>query len=365
MNITVDQFKDAAWARNFDLVKEYVEGGGDVNACASNGVSALVTFDTDILEYLFQHGADASAVWADGNPAICFHAWEVSIESLQWFLEKGVDPNLAHRDTGENSLHSLTAKPYELEKRLEAIKLLFQFGANPNTRTNVGALTGNFMRDVRVVGETALHRAAAYQSKDTIEFLLRQGADKTLKDARGESPLSWASRHWRDREILKLLEYGTYQVPTAVSVRSSEFFVAIAGGRYFGVPADEVAGVGEWTEPAPLPRAPKSVLGVVSYRGRMLTVIDPTEILESDDQRTTGSFGCFIALKGDEQLAISAEKAIEKIPVDLDEIQQPSSHTPNAVAGFIDSNGKRLAILDTSKLFEWAAQGGERRRRRT
>jgi hypothetical protein len=35
MKITVDQFKDASWEGNFDIVKEYVESGGDVNACAS------------------------------------------------------------------------------------------------------------------------------------------------------------------------------------------------------------------------------------------------------------------------------------------------------------------------------------------
>jgi hypothetical protein len=54
--------------------------------------------------------------------AVCFHAWELNLEGLKWFLDKGVDPDLAHRDTGENSLHSLTAKPHELEKRFEAIK---------------------------------------------------------------------------------------------------------------------------------------------------------------------------------------------------------------------------------------------------
>jgi len=70
---------------------------------------------------------------------------------------------------------------------------------------SVGAMTGSFMRDVCVVVESALHRAAAYQSKETIQFLLDQGADKSLKDGRGESALSWGSRHWRDRDILKLL----------------------------------------------------------------------------------------------------------------------------------------------------------------
>lgn len=62
-----------------------------------------------------------------------------------------------------------------------------------------------------MVGETALHRAAAYQSQETIELLLNTGADKTLLDDRGESALSWASRHWRDRKLLKLLQYGKYE----------------------------------------------------------------------------------------------------------------------------------------------------------
>ena len=211
MKITIDEFKDAAWNNDFDLVKEFIDKGGDVNAFASNGVSALVTFNIKILKYLFDHGADPGLVWADGNPAICFHAWEVNIESLKLFLDKGVDVNVGHRDTGENCLHNLTAKPLDLEKRLRAIKMLFDYGVEVNQKTKVGAMTGNFMRDVWVVGETALHRAAAYQSKETIEFLLEHGADKTLKDSRKESALSWGSRHWRERGILKLLQYGDYE----------------------------------------------------------------------------------------------------------------------------------------------------------
>ncbi len=212
MKITIDQFKEAAWNSDFDVVKEYVENGGDVNAFASNGVSALVTFDIKILNYLFDHGAYPGLIWADGNPAICFHAWEVNIESLKLFLDKGVDVNVSHQDTGENCLHNLTAKPLDLEKRLRAIKMLFDYGAEVNQKTKVGAMTGNFMRDVWVVGETALHRAAAYQSKETIEFLLERGADKTLKDSRKESALSWGSRHWRERGILKLLQYGDWRL---------------------------------------------------------------------------------------------------------------------------------------------------------
>lgn len=205
MAISVDEFKEAAWKANWDTVKKFVEAGGDVNAIASNGVNALVAFDIKMLDYLHEHGADPSITWADGSSPIGFHAWELNAEGVRWFIEKKVDPNVIHLKTKESCLHNLTAKPKNIDKRFEIIKYLLSKRADPNARAAEGVETGSFMRDVQVVGETPLHRAAAYQSKATIELLLEKGADKTLRDGRGESALSWASRHWRKRDILKLL----------------------------------------------------------------------------------------------------------------------------------------------------------------
>lgn len=210
MEITVDQFKQAAWENDFDTVRRYVEAGGDVNAMASNGVNALVTFNLEILDYLDKNGGDPGLKWADGNPSVCFHAWEVNAESVRWFLDKGVDPNTAHRDTGEGCLHALCSKPDRPKERRQIIELLLVRGADPNARAATGVETGCFMRDVRVVGETPLHRAAAYQPKEIIELLLTNGADPAIEDSREESPLSWASRHWRARDVLRLLHYGEH-----------------------------------------------------------------------------------------------------------------------------------------------------------
>lgn len=210
MTISIDEFKEAAWEGDWDTVKKYVEAGSDVNAMASNGVNALVTLDIKMLEYLQTQGADPSRVWAEGNPPICFHAFEVHTEAVQWFLDQGVDPNAAHRDTGETCLHALVCKPGKPEERFRIIERLLEKGADPNARAGIGVETGCFWRDVRVVGEIPLHRAAAYQPKTIVELLLNNGADKTLKDNRGETPLSWASRHWRDKDILRLLLYGDH-----------------------------------------------------------------------------------------------------------------------------------------------------------
>jgi hypothetical protein len=72
--------------------------------------------------------------------------------------------------------------------------------------------TGAFMRDVRTKGETPLHRAAAYADEKTISYLIDNGADKTVKDANGNSPLSWASEHLRPGTILSLLTYDGFQI---------------------------------------------------------------------------------------------------------------------------------------------------------
>jgi chemotaxis signal transduction protein len=56
------------------------------------------------------------------------------------------------------------------------------------------------------------------------------------------------------------------------TVRKLQLFRA--GPLTFGIFTDEIAATIAWREPTPLPLAPKSVLGVVSVQGRMLTVLD-------------------------------------------------------------------------------------------
>jgi len=92
------------------------------------------------------------------------------------------------------------------------VRLLLDAGADPNARTIPGRETGAFMRDVRTRGETPLHRAAAFGDEAMIGLLLEKGADKTLHDANGDTPLSWASWHLRPGAILALLAHGPYAV---------------------------------------------------------------------------------------------------------------------------------------------------------
>lgn len=73
--------------------------------------------------------------------------------------------------------HALGAAAYNAKP--EACRILLELGADPNTR-------GESTR------EAVLHH-------------------KSAKDAHGESPLTWASWHEREDDVLKLLLYGEFK----------------------------------------------------------------------------------------------------------------------------------------------------------
>ena len=141
-----------------------------------------------------------------GNAAFFGH-WKV----CDFLIHQGADVNYQVDKTNETPLHNALAKagrPYYFY----VVKLLVEKGAQINAVTIPDMETGAFMRDVRTKGETPLHRAAAYADTQTISFLLEHGADKEAKDAHGDSPLSWASRHLRPGKILALLTYGNHRI---------------------------------------------------------------------------------------------------------------------------------------------------------
>ncbi|WP_159470044.1 ankyrin repeat domain-containing protein [Dyadobacter sp. 3J3] len=148
--------------------------------------------------------------------AAYFGHWKV----CDFLINNGADPNARIDKTGETPLHGALSKagrPYYYF----VVKLLIEKGAQVNAKTVPGIETGAFMRDVRTKGETPLHRAAAYADEQTIQYLLKNGADKTAKDVNGDSPLTWASEHLRPGSILSLLTYGEYQISETHKIKST------------------------------------------------------------------------------------------------------------------------------------------------
>ena len=165
--------------------------------------------DVTAIKAVLHAGGDLSSINLDdelGNAAFFGH-WKV----CDLLIQHGAKVNAANGQTGETPLHNALTKagrPYFLY----VIKVLIENGADVNARTIPGQETGAFMRDVRTMGETPLHRAAAYADAEIIEYLLAHGADREIRDANGDSPLSWASRHLRPGRILSLLSFPPHRI---------------------------------------------------------------------------------------------------------------------------------------------------------
>ena len=135
-----------------------------------------------------------------------------------------------------------------------------------------------------------------------------------------------------------------------------------AGSTQFGVFTDEIAAIVPWQKPTPLPHSPKSVRGVVSVEGRMLTVLDLLfltigEASENDEPSQ------LIALRGDEQLALGVSEVGEKIDVAAEDWVSIET-AGSVVLGKFQLAGSEVSVLNLKELFPAAIQGRERRRRR-
>jgi chemotaxis signal transduction protein len=152
-----------------------------------------------------------------------------------------------------------------------------------------------------------------------------------------------------------------------------------AGSSLFGVFADEIATVVAWRKPTPLPHAAKSVLGVVSVQGRLLTVLDlaslpggeparndaPSDIPNNAPNKALGQTpGSLVALRGDEQLALAVDEVGESIELDDSSFNAQPEPAGKLVLGALQRDGVQIKILNLKELFPTAIQGRERRRRR-
>ena len=161
---------------DLDFVKDCLEKGLDINARAP--ISGATPLDASIygdhqhiFEYLISAGSDVNAIGYEGGTILMATAYLGKADMLKVLLDHGADPNLASPITGETPLHVAAAKGFR-SGTLDCVKLLLTAGAHPNVKAKSGIPTSTYYRDIKVVGETPLHLAAAYGSKEMIETCL-------------------------------------------------------------------------------------------------------------------------------------------------------------------------------------------------
>ncbi|WP_373488848.1 ankyrin repeat domain-containing protein [Blastomonas sp.] len=195
-----------------DLVFDWIEGGGD--ALATFDGAALINWcsyfgDVSAIRFLQSRGVSLALLGSnfDLNGAAFHGHWRL----CEYLIEQGANPQSALPDTGETPLHAALSSFASAEHEC-VVKVLLAAGAEVNAVTNPGVETGSFMRDVRTRGETALHRAAAYGTLESIRLLIEAGGALDARDANDDSPLSWASYALRDASVLHMLCFPPFHV---------------------------------------------------------------------------------------------------------------------------------------------------------
>ncbi|HLL75862.1 MAG TPA: chemotaxis protein CheW [Pyrinomonadaceae bacterium] len=150
-----------------------------------------------------------------------------------------------------------------------------------------------------------------------------------------------------------------------------ELFVFRAGARSFALFREEVEATAENLRPAPLPFAPPPVLGVVALRGRVRTAIDPLKLFaapavpagETSPAKTEPPH-TFVALAGDEQLALACDSVEESFTISTAELR-PAPDPEAPARGLVMHEARDIIVLDPARLFDAATRGLDRRRKRS
>ncbi len=196
-----------------DLVFELAQQGFDLKSKDEHGVSLIrhcaYYGDVSAVRFLLSQGCSLSDLGEnmDLNAAVFHRHWQL----CHFLLEQGADARYIDEDSGEGLLHSALSKRTTTASYF-IVQLLLRYGADPNHQTHPRKETGAFMRDVFTRQETPLHRAAAFADTATIQLLLDAGADKTIRDMNGDSPLSWASWYGRSDLIIDMLCFPPHRI---------------------------------------------------------------------------------------------------------------------------------------------------------
>jgi ankyrin repeat protein len=198
----------AAAENHADVVRALIAGGADPNARSSGGVFTPFLFavrggQIAAVRALLDAGVDVNTTLADGTSALTLAAMNAHYELGALLLERGADPKADHQ--GWTALHQVawTRRPnygYNLPgpvatgaiDALEFVRALVRHGADVNARETKEPRDGN-RNMLNRIGATPFLLAAKAVDLPLMKTLLELGADPTIPNADGTTPLMVAA----------------------------------------------------------------------------------------------------------------------------------------------------------------------------
>lgn len=201
--------------RDFKKIKLLLEHGADPNFLYQDGSTPLHKFysDQELVKLLLEYGADPNIQNEDGLTPL-----DIVIDTggydktVKYLMENGAYPNIDSEIYSDvitrNNFSALkillkhgvdpslfldSAISYRKQKMM---KILLEYGANPNIQDEYGA--------------TPLHSASMLGNLKMVEILLENGADYTLKDIDGKEAIDYA----KSQALIDIFYYyGNYNRP--------------------------------------------------------------------------------------------------------------------------------------------------------
>lgn len=198
---------------DYDMAVKAIEQGANVNSMYENNFPLAYAlnyigypkYDTRLADLLISKGADIEG-WYDGKSKNYYAFLYSNPVVIKYLLDKGLNANIK----GNNNISLLMqavviSTVYEKDKH-ELIQNLVNKGADVNVRASkygdggAGNIVGYSYRE----GDTALHAAAYLYDIEAARILLYAGANKTIRNKKGKTPLDIAIDRGAT-EMIKLL----------------------------------------------------------------------------------------------------------------------------------------------------------------
>lgn len=180
----------AAARGDVEVLNALLTRGADPNVKDKRGYTALShateAMYEDVVDALLNRSElDTNSRGLNGRPVLLAYVWRDDKERVEKLLAHGADVSAVDAD-GDTALHGAAKSG-----NVEIMRLLLDKGANPNATNRQGG--------------TPLMWVAVFGHDEAARFLLSRGADASLKDNDGVTAAEWAARNKREnvRVILK------------------------------------------------------------------------------------------------------------------------------------------------------------------
>jgi ankyrin repeat protein len=191
-----------------EIVSLLLKAGADPNAANNFGVTPLLEAsrygDAATVKALLEGGADVARAAREGETPLMAASRAGSAASVELLLEHGADVNAVELLQEQTALMWAAA-----EGHVGVVDVLLKNGADPNRKARASELTTRSTRtDYPSGGFTALHWAVRDGDEPVVRRLVEGGADLTLTNADGATPMMLAIINDRFDLAAKLLELG-------------------------------------------------------------------------------------------------------------------------------------------------------------